>query len=68
MTTIYGIVGLLIISTSIWIKKEIRQDYLFILGGIALLKYSIDKGDVIFIILQVVFVISALLEILKMRK
>ena len=63
-----GIFGLIIISYAIWIKNEKKQDILFILGGILLLSYSIFIEDIIFIILQIIFILSALIEILKLRK
>lgn len=65
---IFGIIGLLIISYAIWIRKEVRRDEWFIVGGIALLVYSIYIHDWVFIILQVVFITSAVLEMLKARR
>ncbi len=67
MLTIFGILGLLIISFSIWLKNERRQDILFVIGGVSLLLYSISIGDIIFIILQIVFIVSALIELAKLR-
>ncbi len=68
MLTIFGIVGLVIVSISIWIKKEKRQDLFFILGGLFLLVHSIGIKSWVFSILQVVFVVSALVELLELRK
>lgn len=68
MFIVFGIIGLLVISFAIWLKDESRQDILFIIGGGALLIYSISVGDVIFIILQIVFIVSALAEVLKLSK
>ena len=70
MTTylIFGIIGLIIISYAIWLKNEKRQDELFVLGGIFLLIYSVSIHDLVFIVLQVVFIASALIEIAKKRK
>lgn len=67
MFIIFGIIGLLLISFAIWLRNERRQDILFIAGGASLLVYSISIGDVIFIILQVVFIASALVEFLRLR-
>jgi lipid-A-disaccharide synthase-like uncharacterized protein len=64
---IFGILGLVIISIAIWLKKERMQDAWFVLGGAALLAYSISIEDTIFIILQIVFILSALVELLRMR-
>lgn len=68
MHVISGIIGLTIISFAIWLRNERRQDVLFIAGGIFLLIYSIGVSDIIFIILQVVFIVSALAEILRLPK
>jgi hypothetical protein len=66
MFIIFGIIGLLIISFAIWLKNERKQDILFVVGGISLLIYSISIGNVIFIVLQVVFIASSLFEILRL--
>jgi len=68
MTQVLGIIGLLIVSVSIWDKKEARQDVLFVVGGMLLLIYSVSIGNAIFSILQVVFMLSALVELLKIKK
>ena len=61
----FGIIGLLIISGSLWIKNEVKQNILFICGGVSLLLYSIYIDDMVFIVLQCVFILSAGLELLK---
>jgi len=66
--TLSGILGLLIISYAIWLKSERKQDKLFVLGGTLLLIYSINIGDYIFIVLQIVFILSALLELRKLSE
>jgi len=63
----FGIIGLLVISYAIWIKDEKRQNILFIVGGVALLFYSLFIKDVIFIVLQIIFILSALVEIIRKR-
>lgn len=68
MNIAFGVIGLLIISYSVWQKNEKNQDTLFIIGGISLLAYSISIGDIIFTILQIVFITSALIELIKLRK
>lgn len=65
--TIFGIAGLLIISYSVWMKNERKQDVWFVLGGIFLLVYSISIGSIIFIVLQIIFISSALLELRRIR-
>ena len=67
MFKIFGIIGLLIITAGVLIKKEKKQDLLFIIGGLALLIYSIYISDWIFIILQIVFILTAAWELLKIH-
>jgi lipid-A-disaccharide synthase-like uncharacterized protein len=64
---IFGVLGLLAISFAIWLKNEKKQNILFIIGGALLLVYSFVIDDIIFIILQIVFVLSALIELIKKR-
>jgi hypothetical protein len=64
----FGIIGLVLISIAVWIKKEKKQDLLFLLGGAFLLVHSLSIHDKIFIILQVVFMASALVELVKIKK
>ena len=66
--TISGVIGLIIISVAIWIKNEKRQDILFIIGGLFLLLYSISIKNVIFSVLQTVFILSAFIEVVRMKK
>ena len=65
---IFGIVGLLIITYALWVKNEKVQDALFIIGGACLLVYSIYINDTIFVVLQIIFMLSAFLELLKLRR
>ncbi|HMP67698.1 MAG TPA: hypothetical protein PKA60_03040, partial [Candidatus Paceibacterota bacterium] len=64
----FGIVGLLIISYAIWIREEIRQNIFFIIGGLALLVYSIYIENWIFIVLQIIFAFSAIIELTKLLR
>lgn len=63
-----GVIGLLLITWGIFIKKETKQDWVFALGGVFLLAYSTYLRDSIFIILQSVFILSSLYEIYKIKK
>jgi len=65
---ISGIIGLLLITYGIFIKKERRRDKEFALGGLFLLFYSIYLKDLIFVILQIVFISANLYEVYKLRK
>lgn len=65
---IFGIIGLVLIAAGVWVRDEKNQDRVFILGGLFLLVYSWHIGDTIFIVLQIVFVVSVLFELVKIRK
>jgi hypothetical protein len=68
MSTLFkliGAAGLLLISVGIITKKRTQQDWLYIAGGLCLEAYSIYLGDLIFIILQVVFTIAAVYDLTK---
>ena len=64
----FGIAGLLLAAYGLWIKNEKIQDIIYIIGGIFLLTYSIYIDDPVFIVLQVVFIFSALFELIKLSK
>ena len=61
----HGATGLLLITWGIFVKKETKQDWMFSLGGLFLLAYSIYLKDPIFITLQIVFTLASLYEIYK---
>jgi hypothetical protein len=65
---IFGIIGLIIASYAIWVRNEKRRDLWFVVGGICLLAYSISIGSLIFTILQLVFIASATMEMVKLKK
>ncbi len=56
---IIGAAGLLFISAGVITKKRKTQDIFYIIGGICLETYSIYLGNVIFIILQIIFTLVA---------
>ena len=60
----FGIIGLLLISFALWLGEQ-KQNILFIIGGISLLIYSVFIEDVVFIILQSIFILSAVFELIK---
>lgn len=68
MFKLIGAFGLLLISAGIIIKNRKKQDILYIVGGICLEIYSIYIGDLIFIILQLIFTIAAIYDLLKIKK
>ena len=63
-----GILGLIIISVGVFWQKKFLEDILYIIGGVALFVYSYNLGNWIFTILQVIFVISAFLHLLRIMK
>jgi len=65
---IIGVIGVLFITYGIYVKNEIKQDLVFILGGGCLLVYSIYLWDPIFIPLQIIFIIGSLVEIIKIKR
>ena len=70
---IVGILGLIFIvigNLTIYKSKKIRKEYtypLLILGGIFLTVYSIMKKDVIFTVLQIVFVLASIYGLIKIH-
>jgi len=67
---IIGIISIIAGTSLISAKIKIRRRYtypLLIIGGICLEIYSIYLGDLIFMILQAVFIISSILGLIKIR-
>ncbi|MBI4117955.1 MAG: hypothetical protein HY455_00190 [Parcubacteria group bacterium] len=64
----FGIFGLLAVSCALWVRDEVKQNIVFIIGGISLLIYSVSIDEIIFVILQAVFIISATVELAKIKK
>lgn len=62
LVKIIGALGIILISVGIIKRKRKTQVLYFIAGGICLEVYSIFIGDIIFIILQLVFIASALYD------
>lgn len=65
---IFGVIGLIGIIAGVLIKNEKKQDWFFIIGGAFLLFYSSYLRDPIFIVLQVVFMIVALVELIELSR
>jgi len=68
MFKIVGVLGLILITVGVLIKSEKKQDIFFILGGLALLVYSIFINDWIFIVLQIVFILTAAGELIRLQR
>lgn len=63
-----GVVGLLIISVGIIVRNEKTQNILFIFGSLGLEAYSIYIRDTIFIILQIIFILTAAIELVVISR
>jgi len=66
--TTIGAIGILLICFGILTKKPKRENIYHILGGIALIVYSIYIQNTIFIILQGIFIIAAIYDLLKINE
>lgn len=64
---IVGALGIILISIGIIIKKRKNEDILYIAGGLCLLAYSIYIRDLIFIILEIIFTLSAVYDFTRKR-
>lgn len=62
-----GALGIILISIGIINKQRKIQDIYYILGGICLEIYSIYISDLIFIILQIIFTLSAIYDFIKSK-
>jgi hypothetical protein len=67
MFPIIGAFGLMMISVGILLKNRTHQNILYILGGICLEVYSIYLQNVIFIILQFMFILAPIVDLVKRR-
>lgn len=65
---ILGAIGLILISIGVITKKRKKQDIFYITGGVCMLSYSISLKNSIFIILQSVFTIAAVYDLIKLFK
>lgn len=62
---IIGAIGLLLISVGIITKQRKNQDILYIIGGLLLDVYSIYTGDMIFIVLETIFTLASIYDLIK---
>jgi len=65
---IIGAVGLILITFGVVNKNRVTQDWLYIIGGLCLEAYSIYLKDPIFIILQIVFTIAAIYDLIQVKR
>ena len=64
---IIGVVGLILIVIGVLLKKRKKEDIFYIVGGVFLATYSIYIRDVIFIVLQIVFILAATYDLLRIK-
>ncbi len=65
---IIGALGIILISIGILQKKRKIQDIYYALGGVCLLTYSIYINDLIFIVLQIIFTLTAIYDLIKINE
>ena len=65
---IIGIIGLVLISLGMIVRKRTLRDALSFFGGVGLLIYSIYLKDMIFIILQSVYILVVSFDFIKEKK
>lgn len=65
---IIGIAGLVLICIAMIVKDRKTRDKLSFFGGVGLLIYSIYLKDVIFIILQCVYIVVVFVDYFKQKK
>ena len=65
---IIGAIGLVFITIGVISRNRIRQNIYFIIGGLLLEVYSIYLKDVIFIPLQLIFVIASVYELCHLKR
>ena len=62
---IVAVLGIILLSIGIISKKRKLQDLYYIFGGLCLETYSIYIRDLIFITLQIIFILTAIYDLVK---
>ena len=65
---LFVILGLILITIGVLLKKRKQEDIFYIVGGLSLEVYSISIKDPIFIVLQAVFILAAFYDLVRKRK
>ncbi|MEK7647319.1 MAG: hypothetical protein AAB378_03065 [Patescibacteria group bacterium] len=65
---IIGAIGVLFIVAAVLLKDRKKQNMSFIAAGILLEIYSIYIGDMVFIVLEIVFIAAAVYEFFNLRR
>ncbi len=63
-----GILGLLLITASIFVTDDKKRSAILIGGGVLLFAYSYHIGDFIFIVLQAVFTVASVYQLIKLSR
>ena len=63
-----GALGLVFITIGVLTKKRLKEDVLFIIGGLLLEVYAIYLKDIIYIPLQLIFVAASVYGIYGLKK
>ncbi len=63
-----GALGILLVAIGILRKDRKQQDLFYMVGGVCLEIYSVVIQDVIFIILQLIFIAAAVYDYGKKRR
>lgn len=63
-----GTLGILLITIGIILRKRSLEDLFYALGGISLEIYSLHIHDLIFIVLQIIFTLTALYDFVRTLK
>lgn len=64
---ILGVAGLILISLAMIVKSRKTRDVFSFFGGVGLLIYSLYIKDVIFIVLQSVYILIILIDFIKQK-
>ena len=65
---IIGVIGLVLICLGMIVRKRTTRDILAFFGGIGLLVYSIYLKDIIFTVLQSVYIIVITIDFINEKK
>jgi len=71
LVAIFGLLSIIVGTSLVSSSLKIRRRYtypLLILGGVCLLVYSIYLNDLIFIILQSVFIVSSIVGLIRINE
>ena len=63
-----GALGLVFITIGVLTKKRLKEDVLFIIGGLLLEVYAIYLKDIIYIPLQLIFVAASVYGVYEIEK